>query len=154
MPFSLKSPSFQNDQPIPPRYTADGDNLSPPLEWSEPPPGTQSFALIVEDPDAPSGMFRHWGVYNIPGARRTLPEGAGHGARTEGMGQGVNDFGHPRYDGPAPPRGHGVHHYHFRLLALDTESLTQAPRMSIEDIKKAAQAHALATAELVGTYER
>src|SRR5690606_42080587 len=98
MPFSLKSPSFQNDQPIPPRYTADGDNLSPPLEWSEPPPGTQSFALIVEDPDAPSGVFRHWGGYTIPGGPRTPRQAAGHGARTGGMGQGRRDLGHPRCD--------------------------------------------------------
>lgn len=154
MPFSLRSPSFQNNKPIPRRYTADGENLSPPLEWSDPPPGTKSFALIVEDPDAPSGLFRHWGLYNVAGSRRMLPEGVAHGAKTEDLGLGVNDFGHPRYDGPAPPRGHGVHHYHFRLFALDTESLTQAPKMSVEDVKKVAEEHALAEADLVGTYER
>lgn len=153
MSFSLRSPAFQNGELIPRRYTADGDNVSPPLEWSDPPPGTRSFALIVEDPDAPSGTFRHWGVYNIPGTRRALPEGAEH-ARAEGLGLAINDLGNARYDGPVPPRGHGVHHYHFRLFALDTESLAQAPKLSVEDIGKAAQEHALAEAELVGNYER
>lgn len=154
MAFTLRSSAFENSQPIPPRYTADGDNLSPPLEWSDPPPETKSFALIVEDPDAPTGTFRHWGLYKIDGTRRVLPEGVGHGTKTEGLGSGINDFGHPRYDGPAPPHGHGVHHYHFRLFALDDEVLSQVPKASVEDIKKAAQDHALAEAELVGTYQR
>ena len=77
MPFELKSPAFSNEQRIPVKYTGDGENLSPPLEWSDPPPGTKSFALVVEDPDAPSGIFRHWGLYNIMAERRMLPEGVG-----------------------------------------------------------------------------
>src|SRR5712672_785482 len=111
MVFQLKSPAFGNAEPIPQKYTADGENLSPPLEWSDPPAGTKSFALIVEDPDAPSGMFRHWGLYNIMGERTLLPEGVGHGPKTEKLGKAVNDFGEPRYRGPAPPKGHGTHHY-------------------------------------------
>lgn len=152
MTFSLKSPAFGNQQPIPKKYTADGENLSPPLEWSDPPPGTRSFALVVEDPDAPSGTFRHWGLYNIAGARTRLPEGVN--ATTDHLGLGVNDFGKPRYGGPAPPKGHGVHHYHFKLAALDVETLSQAPNMPIAEIWKAAQSHMLGQAELIGTYAR
>ena len=154
MTFGLKSPAFSNGEPIPEKYTADGENLSPPLEWSDPPAGTKSFALIVEDPDAPSGMFRHWGLYNIMGERTLLPEGVGRGKKTERLGKGVNDFGEPRYGGPAPPKGHGTHHYHFKLAALDVEELSHAPTMPAADIWKAAQKHMLGQTELVGTYGR
>jgi Raf kinase inhibitor-like YbhB/YbcL family protein len=154
MAFSLKSPAFQHQQRIPAKYTADGENLSPPLEWSDPPAGTRSFALIVEDPDAPSGTFRHWGLYNIMGGRTSLPEGIGHGPKTEDLGLGVNDFDDPHYRGPAPPKGHGTHHYHFKLAALDVESLSQAPKLAVADIWQAAQQHMVGEAELVGTYER
>src|SRR5688572_23059677 len=122
MPFELKSPSIQDQGPIPERYTADGANLSPPLEWSDPPPQTRSLALIVEDPDAASGIFRHWGLYNIDAEERRLPEGAG-----KQFAATVNDFGEPGYGGPRPPRGHGPHHYHFKLVALDVEKLDLSP---------------------------
>ncbi len=127
MAFELRSSAFENGQPIPGRYTADGENLSPPLEWSDPPHGTKSFVIVVEDPDAPSGLFRHWGLYNLLGDRRQLPEGIGRGAKTEDLSLGVNDFGEPHYGGPAPPRGHGPHHYHFKIAALDVDTLSQAP---------------------------
>jgi Raf kinase inhibitor-like YbhB/YbcL family protein len=157
MAFELKSSAFANQQPIPAKYTGDGEDLSPPLEWSDPPRGTKSFILIVEDPDAPSGTFRHWGLYNIVAQRNRLPEGFGVGAKPEDLGMGVNDFGKPRYNGPAPPQGHGTHHYHFKLAALDVERLAQAPHAAaarVADIWKAAQGHILAQAELVGTYAR
>ncbi len=154
MPFELKSPAFSNEQRIPVKYTGDGENLSPPLEWSDPPPGTKSFALVVEDPDAPSGIFRHWGLYNIMAERRTLPEGVGHSLKMEDLGMGVNDFGEPRYGGPAPPKGHGTHHYHFKLAALDVEALTKKPKAKVEDIWNMAQKHIIDQAELVGTYAR
>src|SRR5436309_465593 len=110
MTFSLKSSAFGQGDRVPDKYTPDGGDLSPPLEWSDPPAGTKSFALIVEDPDAPSGTFHHWGLYNIMGERTLLPEGVGHGVKTktERFGKGVNDFGEPRYHGPAPPKGHGA----------------------------------------------
>lgn len=154
MAFQLKSPAFRDQSRIPERYTADGENLSPPLEWSDPPPGTRSFALIVEDPDAPAGVFRHWGLYNIDAEQRMLPEGAGRAPKQEHLGSGINDFGQASYRGPAPPKGHGTHHYHFKLAALDVDSLSQSPQMNVADIWKAAQDHLLGEAELVGTYAR
>src|SRR5690606_24666805 len=111
MAFAMNSPAFADGDEIPRKYTRDGDNVPPPLEWRGAPAGTRSYALIVEDPDAPTGTFRHWGIYNIVAGRNRLPEGAGAG--TESLGHGINDFGHARYDGPEPPEGHGVHHYHF-----------------------------------------
>ena len=154
MAFELRSSAFGDQQPIPAKYTADGDDISPPLEWSNPPAGTKSFVLVVEDPDAPSGIFRHWGLYNIMGDRTRLPEGVGHGVKTEDLGMGVNDFGEPRYRGPAPPEGHGTHHYHFKIAALDVEGLTQAPTAAVADIWQEARDHMIAQAELVGTYAR
>jgi Raf kinase inhibitor-like YbhB/YbcL family protein len=157
MAFTLRSPAFGDEQPIPAKYTGDGEDLSPPLEWSDPPPGTKSFVLVVEDPDAPSGTFRHWGLYNIMAEWNRLPEGVGHGAKTDDLGMGVNDFGEPCYRGPAPPKGHGTHHYHFKLAALDIETfpqVPQAPAASVADIWKAAQGHIIGQAELVGTYAR
>lgn len=166
MAFSLTSPAFRDGERIPSEYTADGANFSPPLQWSDPPQGTKSFALVVEDPDAPSGTFRHWGLYNITGERTLLPEGLGAGGKakseamkseamkSEAMGKGINDFGEAHYHGPAPPRGHGTHHYHFKLAALDVETLSQAPKLTAADIWKAAEKHMLGQAELVGTYSR
>jgi Raf kinase inhibitor-like YbhB/YbcL family protein len=154
MAFVLNSPAFAEGQTIPAKYTCDGENVSPPLQWSGAPAGTQSFVLIVEDPDAPSGVFRHWAVYNLPPERTSLPEGAGQGAQTEPLSQGINDFGHARYDGPCPPTGHGTHHYHFRLAALDTPRLVVPPKAKVAEIWRAAEPHILAQAELVGTYAR
>lgn len=154
MTFSVSSPAFGSGGAIPRKYTLDGDNLSPPLEWDGVPPGTKSFALIVEDPDAPKGVFRHWGLYNIAAGRDRLPEGVGHVARAEDLGVVVNDFGNRRYDGPKPPKGDGPHHYHFKLAALDVEALPQAPKVRAEDVWQAARPHILAEAEIVGVYQR
>jgi Raf kinase inhibitor-like YbhB/YbcL family protein len=154
MTFALNSPAFRNGEKIPAKYTADGENLSPPLAWHDAPAGTRSFALIIEDPDAPSGTFRHWGLYNLPGGRTTLPEGVEQSVKTEPLGHAVNDFGHRRYDGPAPPKGHGPHHYHFRLAALDVEKLPGHAHARVSDLWAEARRHMLAEAELVGVYER
>jgi hypothetical protein len=150
MPFQLRSPAFSNDDTIPPRYTADGDNISPPLEWRDPPPGTKSFMLTCEDPDAPSGTFRHWGVFDIPPERKSFPEGM----RAEACGVARNDFGHARYDGPAPPRGDGPHHYHFRLAALDVDQLPTKKGAPVEELKRVAEGHIIGETEIVGVYER
>lgn len=160
MPLTLRTPAFANGKPIPKKCTGDGDNLSPPLTWSGAPPGTRSFVLIVDDPDAPSGTFCHWAMFNIPADRDGLPEGAGKpGVAKSGDGAsaprfGLNDFGNVGYDGPEPPHGHGVHHYHFRLAALDVPSLMLPPRVKVAAVWAEARKHVLATAEIVGTYER
>jgi Raf kinase inhibitor-like YbhB/YbcL family protein len=151
MSFSLGSPGFRNGGEIPRKYARAGDNLSPPLSWRDAPQGTKSFVLIVEDPDAPSGMFRHWAVYDIAANRTELPEGAG--SKSGGQSQGVNDFGDAYYDGPQPPKGSGVHHYHFRLAALDVEALHPGAGKKVAEIWAKARPHMLGEAELVGTYE-
>ena len=152
MPFILNSPAFPDGHAIPAKYTADGDNVSPPLEWRDAPSGTRSFALIMDDPDAPRGVFKHWAVYNIEPNRDRLPEGTTAGAKTESLGHGINDYGHPHYDGPNPPEGHGTHHYHFRLMALDVPALDLPSKATVDDVRKAVAGHVLGEAELVGTY--
>jgi Raf kinase inhibitor-like YbhB/YbcL family protein len=146
--LELTSSAFQAGQPIPTQFTCDGANQSPPLQWGEPPPGTKSFALVIDDPDAPSGTFRHWGVFDIPASARSI--GGGHRVGTEV----ANDFGKAGYGGPCPPKGHGPHHYHFKLFALDTDRLEVGANAKIADVENAAQQHALAQGELIGTYER
>jgi Raf kinase inhibitor-like YbhB/YbcL family protein len=124
MNFSLWNPAFRPGKLIPARHMADGENCSPPLEWTDPPPGVRSYVLIMEDPDAPSGQFHHWGLYNVAGKRDRLPEGVGHGAPTEDLGMAANHSGYPHYDGPVPPAGDKPHRYVFRLGALDIEALS------------------------------
>jgi Raf kinase inhibitor-like YbhB/YbcL family protein len=152
MTFRVRSPAFTRDHPIPKLFSRDGGNISPAIVWEDEPAGTRSYALVVEDPDAPKGMFRHWAAYDIPAESNGLPEGAGADAQKVHMG--VNDFGNTRYDGPQPPPGHGTHHYHFRLFALDVPSLDVPQKSSVQEILAAAQQHALAEAEIVGTFER
>jgi len=149
MSFRLTSTAFKQGAPIPSRYSLGGANVSPPLSWHDAPAGTKSFVLIVEDPDAPSGTFRHWGLCDIAAGAQRLDEGVRQGRA------GINDFGHARYDGPQPPKGHGPHHYHFRLAALDADSLSSLPRdATVEQIWRAAGPHILAETELVATFER
>ena len=146
--LSLTSDAFQDGQAIPKQYTCDGADQTPALKWGEPPAGTKSFALVIDDPDAPSGTFRHWGVFDIPASARSI--GGGQQVGTEV----TNDFGKPGYGGPCPPKGHGTHHYHFKLFALDTEKLDVSPNAKVVDVENAARQHAIAEGELVGTYER
>jgi Raf kinase inhibitor-like YbhB/YbcL family protein len=146
--LSLTSDAFQNGQPIPTQYTCDGADQTPALKWGEPPAGTKSFALVIDDPDAPSGTFRHWGVFDIPASARSI-------GGSERVGTEVtNDFGKPGYGGPCPPKGHGTHHYHFKLFALDTDRLNVSPNAKVVDVENAARQHAIAEGDLVGTYER
>jgi Raf kinase inhibitor-like YbhB/YbcL family protein len=153
MPLSIMSPAFADGETIPKKYTRDSDNLSPPLKWTGAPEKTRSFALVVEDPDAPSGTFRHLAIYNIPADRDRLPEsidtGPDHAVRF-----GLNDFGNASYDGPEPPQGHGPHHYHFRLGALDVPSLPIPTDLDAEAVWREARKHMIEEAELVGIYER
>jgi Raf kinase inhibitor-like YbhB/YbcL family protein len=146
--LELTSDAFQNGQSIPVQYTCDGTDQVPALHWSDPPAGTKSFALAVDDPDAPSGTFRHWGVFDIPASARSI--GGGQKAGTEV----TNDFGKPGYGGPCPPKGHGVHHYHFKLFALNTDHLDLGPDAKVADLEKEAGKHLIGQGELVGTYER
>ena len=146
--ISLTSDAFQNGQAIPSTYTCDGAGQTPALHWGEPPAGTKSFALVIDDPDAPSGTFRHWGVFDIPASARSI--GGGQRIGTEVS----NDFGKPGYGGPCPPKGHGPHHYHFKLFALDVGSLGLNAGAHVGDIEREAEKHAVGRAELVGTYER
>ena len=146
--LTLTSDAFKEGQPIPTEYGCDGANKSPALSWGEPPAGTRSFALVIDDPDAPSGTFRHWGTYDIPASARSIASGQHIGTEVD------NDGGKPGYTGPCPPRGNGVHHYHFKLFALDTDKLGLSAGARIADVETAASEHALAQGELIGTYER
>ena len=152
MTLTLRSPAIREDGTIPDRHARSHGNLSPPLEWSGAPEGTRSFALLVEDPDAPRGLFRHWAVHDIPPDQTRLEEGEGRA--DSDLRQGANDFGNTGYDGPQPPEGDGPHHYHIRLAALDTDHLDVGPRQRAEAVWDAAQGHILEETELVGTYEQ
>jgi Raf kinase inhibitor-like YbhB/YbcL family protein len=149
--FSISSPTFANGQRIPTKYTADGEDISPPLDWSGAPAGTKSFLLVVEDPDAPSGTFHHWGLYNLRSGG--VPEGFASGDRQDDIETAINDFGEAGYRGPAPPRGHGTHHYHFRVAALDS-TIDPPARAKVADVWRLAKKHIIGEAELVGTYAR
>ena len=152
--FSLSSPDVQDGQPIDKVYTCDGADQSPQLEWPEAPPGTRSFALIMDDPDAPNGTFRHWGVFNMPDTRTSIERGEGNGGSNTNFVQAVNDFGNSGYGGPCPPQGHGPHRYRFKLYALAVDALKLAPSSSVEEVEEQAQRHKIAVAQITGTYER
>lgn len=151
--FTLTSPAFAEGARIPDRYTCTAEDLSPPLVWSGAPAGTQSFALIVEDPDAPGGTFIHWVAYNVPASETQLPERvSGTEELANGARQGVNDFGSVGYRGPCPPRGK-PHRYFFVLRALDTAVTPQA-RMTQAQVEEEMRGHVLGEARLMGTYGR
>ena len=153
MALSLRSSAFAANASIPTKYTCEGEDVSPPLAWSDAPPGTKSFALIVDDPDAPDPkaprmVWVHWVLYNLPADATALPEGA---APPAGAKQGRNDFKRVGYGGPCPPVGR--HRYFHKLYALDVvlPDLGSATKAQLEQAMKG---HVLATAELVGTYEK
>jgi Raf kinase inhibitor-like YbhB/YbcL family protein len=152
MTMRLISAGFANGGEIPARFTCDGDNLSPPLAWSGAPAGTRSLALVCSDPDAPAGTWYHWAAFDIPCTLDALEEHCRPASTT--MRQAINDFGKRGYGGPCPPSGHGRHHYRFILYALDAEHLDVPASAHCRDVVKAAKAHALATAELIGVYVR
>lgn len=142
----LRSPAFDHHRPIPERHTGDGEDVSPALEWSGVPEGTRAFALVVHDPDAPLvDGFTHWVAYGIPGDATGLPEGADPTA-------GINSFGNAGYNGPAPPPGHGSHHYYFWLYALDQE-LELAPGLDRRGLIDRIEDHVIEQARLVGTFK-
>ncbi len=147
--LTLTSTAFVAGATIPRKYTGEGDDVSPRLAWEGTPPGTKEFALICDDPDAPTPEpWVHWVLYKIPAERTSLPEGNNTGAV-----EGTTGWGSPGYRGPMPPPGHGVHRYYFKLYALD-QLLDLPPGASKEQLLDAMQGHVLAEAELIGTYER
>jgi Raf kinase inhibitor-like YbhB/YbcL family protein len=153
MALTLSSPSFSHEDKIPRQYTCDGSDQSPPLQWTGAPRGTQGFALLVHDPDAPSGPFTHWVLFDIPVEMAEIPEGA---APAEVGVPGTNDFGREGYGGPCPPPGHGPHRYFFTLYALDRSGVGLGLRRGARraEVERALQGHILAEAQLMGTYER
>lgn len=147
----MTSIAFARGQPIPDKYTGQGEDLSPPLQWSGAPAQTQSLALICDDPDAPVGTFTHWVIYNIPSTTAAFTENVPKIATlTDGTKQGKNSFGNIGYNGPAPPPGK-THHYCFRLYALDTV-LNLDPGAEKSAVLDAMKGHVLAEGELMGTY--
>jgi Raf kinase inhibitor-like YbhB/YbcL family protein len=152
--MQLRSSAFSDGETIPRRFTCDGQDLSPPLEWSGAPAQALSFAIVCDDPDAPGGIWHHWAAYDIPADRLGLTEGAAQHGGASGFRQGINDFGRIGYGGPCLPRGHGPHHYRFRILSLSLARLPLGSKPSCEDIERAARKHVIAEAGLVGLYER
>ncbi|GHC29771.1 YbhB/YbcL family Raf kinase inhibitor-like protein [Aidingimonas halophila] len=150
--MQVGSVSFENLGEIPAKYTGEGDDISPVLTWSGAPEGTQGYAVICHDPDAPllkpgSYGFVHWVLYNLPASITHLAEGC-----TEGTAGG-NDFGNTGYGGPMPPEGHGKHHYYFWVLALD-QNLDLPAGLDLEDFLAKVEPHVLGMNRLIGTYER
>ena len=152
MVFELTSSAFAAGESIPREYTCDGDDISPPLEWTDPPPGTQSLALIGDDPDAPVGTWVHWVLYDLPAETRGLPEDVPSDADLPGGGRsGENSWRRLGYGGPCPPGG--THRYFFKLYALDTVLGLDAGAGK-KQVLTAMEGHVLAEAELMGTYSR
>ena len=147
--LEISSPAFAPLETIPQRHTSDGENVSPTLRWDKIPPETKQLALICHDPDAPLPLgFTHWTIYNIPPDVRTIAQGEGY-KYTEGL----NTSGSNGYTGPAPPSGHGIHHYYFWIYALD-KVLDLKPGLSREELLNAIADSVTAQARLVGTYQR
>jgi len=152
MPFELTSTAFAPGEPIPRKYSCDGEDISPPLQWSDPPQGTQSLALIADDPDAPLGTWVHWVLYNLPAEARALPEAVPPDAELpDGSRHGQNSWRRLDYGGPCPPSG--THRYVFKLYALDMV-LDLKAGASKKQVLKAMEGHILAQAEVMGVYSR
>jgi Raf kinase inhibitor-like YbhB/YbcL family protein len=153
MALTVSSSAFQEGSEIPARYTCEGQDVSPALTWKEPPAGTQSFALIMDDPDAPGGVFTHWVLFNLPADSRGLSEAVPTQPQLpDGSLQGKNDFGRSGYGGPCPPSGR-PHRYQFTLYALD-QTLDLKVSASKKQVIDAMQGHILAQGRLTGTYRR
>lgn len=156
MSFAIASTAFPPDGPIPARFTCEGDDRSPPLAWSGAPEGTRSFALVVDDPDAPDPAaprmtWVHWVLYDIPASAAALAEGVAPSGLPAGTREGVNDWGRTGYGGPCPPVGR--HRYFHKLYALDTV-LGDLGRPGKAALERAMQGHVLAQATVVGTYRK
>jgi Raf kinase inhibitor-like YbhB/YbcL family protein len=154
MSLTLTSEAFVNGQSIPAKYACIGRNVSPALAWNEPPTGTQSFALIMDDPDAPGSTWVHWVLYNIPADARSLAEDlpvTGKNMEPNAIYVGKNSSNHIGYDGPCPPSG--THRYFFKFYALDT-LISLLPGATKEDVLREMEGHILAQSELMGTFSK
>ena len=157
MPLTLRSPAFEHHGDVPSHHTCDGQDVSPPLAWEQPPRDTRSLVLVVDDPDAPDPrapqrVWVHWIVYGLPPDVRRLDEGASPGGLPDGAREARNDFGRTAWGGPCPPIGR--HRYFFRLHALDVALDDLGPSAGRREVEAAMQGHVLETAELMATYER
>ncbi len=150
--MKLTSPAFEPNQLIPSQYTCDGEDISPALDWDDPPEGTESLALICDDPDAPVKTWVHWIVYNLPKSARALSENVSPSTSplSESV-QGKNDFKQVKYGGPCPPSG--THRYFFKLYALDTKLKLESGATKAQ-VEAAMTGHILGKAELIGRYSR
>jgi Raf kinase inhibitor-like YbhB/YbcL family protein len=152
MAFELSSTAFAPGESIPVKFTCDGDDTSPPLQWSDPPQGTQSFALIVDDPDAPAGTWVHWVLYNLPAESRSLPgDVPPDSVLTDGSRHGQNNWRRLGYGGPCPPSG--THRYFFKLYALDKAPDLEAGATK-DELLKAMEGHIVDQTEVMGVYSR
>ena len=157
--MKLSSSVFQAEQRIPTKFTGEGADVSPSLKWEGTPAGTKSFALICDDSDALSvagKVWDHWLIWNLPATLKELPENVAKTETVAALGsarQGMNSWPRLGYNGPLPPPRHGVHHYHFKLYALDV-TLALPAKATKQKLLEAIQGHTLAEAELIGTYER
>ncbi len=152
MALTLSSSAFAPGKSIPAEFSCKGQNISPALAWSGAPANTASFALTLDDPDAPSGTFVHWVIYNIPAASKGLNQGVPpQPTFDDGAAQGTNSGNRRYYEGPCPPSG--THRYFFKLYALDTR-LDLAPGATASELQKAMQGHILAQGELMGTFSK
>jgi Raf kinase inhibitor-like YbhB/YbcL family protein len=149
--MEIKSSAFENNGIIPSKYSCDNVNISPPLEFSNIPENTKSIALICDDPDAPSKVWVHWVIYDLPPNTKNLDEGIPKNKiLSNGARQGINDFGKIGYDGPCPPSG--IHRYFFKVYALDTK--INLENLNKEQILKAMNNHIIAQGQLIGKYSR
>jgi Raf kinase inhibitor-like YbhB/YbcL family protein len=145
MAFTATSPAFADGQPVPTEFTCDGNDAPPAIRVADPPQGTRSFAVIMDDPDAPKGTFTHWLAYDLPADGSALRATAGKTLE--------NDFGRKGYGGPCPPPGHGSHRYYFTVFAVDVPAL-DVPGRSRDDLEAALKGHTLGQARFMGRYER
>jgi Raf kinase inhibitor-like YbhB/YbcL family protein len=157
MKITMESKAFKQNERIPVKYTGEGEDISPPLAWSGVPENTKELALIMDDPDAPTPEpWVHWVLYKVPANTQGLPEKIVNTEKLStppGAMQGKTSAPKVGYHGPMPPKGHGVHHYHFKVYALNT-ALDLKSGLDKKGLLKAMSGHILAEGELIGTYER
>jgi Raf kinase inhibitor-like YbhB/YbcL family protein len=149
--FTLAIKAFANGENIPNDFTCEGNDISPALAWSGEPPGTQSFALIMDDADAPAGTWNHWLLWDIPSEVHLIPQ---HYQAARPVHSGMNDFGKTGFGGPCPPKRNGPHRYFFRLYALDSPTLALSEGAHRKELDHAIKRHQLGVTEYMGRFER